>query len=152
MQIIAENRKARYDYEFLDEIEAGVVLTGQEVKSAKRGGLRLRGAYAIAREGALWLVGAHIVPWKTAGALSGYDPERTRKLLVHKKEVQKILGRQSGEKLTLVPKNAYTRAGRIKIAVVIARSKRAFEKREAIRRRESERETSRELKRRGSVR
>lgn len=148
MQAIAENKKARFDYEFLDEIEAGIVLSGQEVKSAKMGGMRLRGSYAIVRDNALWLIGAHIAPWKSAGPLPGYDPERTRKLLVHKKELLRIMGRLEGEKLTLVPKMAYTRAGRIKIAVCLARSKRAFEKRETIRRRQSEREISRELKRR----
>jgi len=148
MDILTENKKARHDYEFLEDFEAGIVLTGQETKSAKMGGMRLRGAYAIVRDNALWIIGMHIAPYKSAGPLPGYDPERTRKLLIHKRELLRILGRLEGEKLTLVPKMAYTRAGRIKVAVCLARSKRAFEKREAIRKRQTVREISRELKRR----
>lgn len=144
---IAENKKAFHDYELLEELEVGIVLTGQEVKSAKRGGMRLRGSYAVAREGALWLVGGFIAPYKPAGPLPDYDPTRTRKLLANRREILRILGRLQGERLTLIPVKAYTRAGRIKLTISLARAKRAFEKREAIRRRETEREISRAMRR-----
>ena len=144
--MIAENRKALHDYELLDELEVGIVLTGQEVKSAKQGGLRLRGSYVTIRKGALWLIGAAIDPYKAAGPLPHYDQQRTRKLLAHEREVLKLLQRLQGERLTLVPKKAYTRSGRIKIAISLARTKRAFEKRETIRRREVERDVSRALR------
>jgi len=146
--VLAENRKALHDYELLDEIEVGLVLSGQEAKSAKHGGLRLRGSYGTVRNGSLWLIGAFIAPYKPAGPLPGYDPERSRKLLAHRSQIEKILGRQHGERLTLVPKKAYTVRGRVKIALSLARNKRAFEKRETIRRRETAREVSRALKRR----
>ncbi len=146
MPELAENRRALHDYELLDELEVGIVLSGQEVKSAKTGGLKLRGSYAVVRDGALWLIGAYLAPYKPAGPLSGYEPDRTRKLLAHRREVAKIAGRLLTEKLTLVPKKAYTRSGRIKIAISLARSKRAFEKREAIKKRETDREISRALR------
>ncbi|TAL19903.1 SsrA-binding protein SmpB [Patescibacteria group bacterium] len=146
MKIIADNRRARLDYEFLDELEVGIVLLGQEVKSAKGGGLRLRGSYARLHDGALWLVGAYIAPYPPAGPLAGYDPQRSRKLLAHSREVLRIMGRMKTERLTLVPKEAYTRGGRIKLALALARSKRAFEKRAAIRKRELQREIGRSVR------
>ncbi len=148
MDAIAENRKALHDYELLDTIEVGVVLHGHEVKSAKRGGMRLRGAYGRVAGGALWLVGAYIARYKPAGPLPAYDPQRTRKLLTHRRETLRIGNRMQTERLTLVPVRAYTRDGRIKIEIALARAKRAFEKRAAIRARETAREISRALKRR----
>jgi SsrA-binding protein len=146
MKLIAENRKALHDYALLDELEVGIVLSGQEVKSARQGGMKLRGAYVVVRQGALWLIGSHISPYKPAGPQPDYDPERTRKLLAHKKQIVKLLGRVMGERLTLVPTRAYTSGGRIKLTVSLARSKRAFEKREKLRKRDVDREISRALR------
>lgn len=146
MPVLADNRKALHDYELLEEMEVGIVLTGQEVKSIKNGGLRLRGSYGNIHNGSLWLVGAYIAPYKHAGTLPEYDPQKTRQLLAHKREIQKIVGRLEGERLTIVPKTAYTHNGRIKISLWLARGKRDYEKRAAIRSRETKREISRALK------
>ena len=147
MPQLAENKKALHDYTIGDELEVGVALSGQETKSAKRGGMRLRASYAVISRGSLWLIGAHITPYPPAGRLPDYDPERTRKLLAHRHEITKMLGRIAGERLTLVPIRAYTRSGRIKILLALAAAKRGFEKREAIRRRESAREIARSVHR-----
>jgi SsrA-binding protein len=148
MPSLADNRKALYDYSLGEELEVGIVLSGQETKSTKMGGMRLRGAYAVVRDGALWLIGAYITRYKPAGPLEDYDPQRTRKLLAHRREVQKIVGRLAGERLTLIPIKAYTRSGKIKIALSLARAKRAFEKRDAIRERDVSREIARTVGRR----
>lgn len=147
MPSLADNRKALYDYSLGEELEVGIVLSGQETKSAKMGGMRLRGSYAVIRDGALWLIGSYITRYKPAGPLPDYDPERTRKLLAHRREVQKIMGRIAGERLTLIPIKAYTRSGKIKIALSLARAKRAFEKRDAIRERDVSREIARTIRR-----
>lgn len=146
MSTLADNRKALHDYDLIEEMEVGIVLTGQEVKSVKNNGLRLRGSYASIHKGSLWLVGAYIAPYKHAGKIPDYDPQHTRRLLAHKREIQKILGRLDGERLTIVPKTAYTHNGRIKISLWLARGKRDFEKRATIRARETKREISRALK------
>lgn len=146
MPTLADNRRALHDYELLEKIEVGIVLSGQEVKSVRAGGMRLRGSYARVKDGALWLVGAYVAAYKPAGPLPGYDPQRTRKLLAHKKEVLRVMGRLEGERLTIVPVSAYTAHGRIKIGLSLARSKRAFEKRAAIRKREASREASRAMR------
>ena len=106
MPTLSENKKAHHDYEFLDDLEVGIVLSGQEVKSTRNKGMKLQGSYGIIRDGALWLVGCFIAAYKQAGPLPDYDPSKTRKLLAHKKEIQKIVGRLQGERLTLVPKKA----------------------------------------------
>jgi SsrA-binding protein len=147
MPSLADNRKALYDYSLGEELEVGIVLSGQETKSTKMGGMRLRGAYAVVRDGALWLIGAYITRYKPAGPLEDYDPQRTRKLLAHRREVQKIVGRLAGERLTLIPIKAYTRSGKIKIALSLARAKRAFEKRDVIRERDVSREIARTIRR-----
>lgn len=138
--VIASNDRARYDYEILDTVEAGLVLTGQEVKSAKTGHMKLKGAHVAFTGGEAWLLGSHIAKYPKAGPLPGYDPERSRKLLLHKKQLDTLRGKREEEGLTVVPLRAYIRSGRIKLEVAVARGKKQYEKRETIKKREFDRE------------
>lgn len=147
MKTIADNRRARHDYELLEEHEAGIMLTGPETKSVKAGGLKLAGAFVHVRGGEVWLVGAHVSRYKPAASVE-QDPERSRKLLLHKKEVQALAGKTEGTGLTLVPISAYIKGGRVKLRIALARGKRQFEKRETIKKRDVARETRRLLLRR----
>ncbi len=142
--ILADNRRARRDYEFLQEYEAGIVLTGPETKSAKTGGLRLSGAFVVVRVGEAWLIGAHLARYKP-GAGVDQDPDRSRKVLLHKKELQEIAGKTDKTGLTLVPVSAYSKGGRVKLRLALARGKREFEKRDALRKKVVERETRRAI-------
>jgi SsrA-binding protein len=145
---IALNKKARHDYEFLEKFDAGIVLTGAEAKSAKSGGLNLRGAFAVFRMGEAYLTGAQIRAYSHAKADPDYDPARTRKLLLKKKEISRLLGKKEEERLTIIPISAYiTKSGRVKITLAVARGRREFEKRATIRKRETEREMRSALKR-----
>ncbi|WKZ29619.1 MAG: SsrA-binding protein SmpB [Patescibacteria group bacterium] len=144
--ILATNDKARYDYEFLEKIEAGLVLSGQEVKSAKTGHLKLKGAHVTFHRGEAMLTGAHIARYPKAGPLPDYDPERSRKLLLHKKEVNRLRGKREEDGLTIVPIRAYIKGGRIKVELAVARGKKQFEKREAIKKRDLEREARGRMK------
>jgi len=145
--IIAANKKARHDYEFLEKLDAGIVLTGAEAKSAKSGGLNLRGAHLIIRGGEAYLIGAQIMPYKYGHQGEGYDAAATRKLLLKRKEISRLIGKKEEERLTIVPISAYINpSGRVKITLAVARGKREFEKRAAIKKRETEREMSSALK------
>lgn len=138
--VIASNDRARHDYEILDTVEAGLVLTGQEVKSAKTGHMKLKGAHVAFAGGEAWLLGSHIAKYPKAGPLPDYDPERSRKLLLHKKQLDTLRGKREEEGLTVVPLRAYMRDGRIKLEVAVARGKKQYEKRETIKKRELDRE------------
>lgn len=142
--ILADNRAARRDYAFLEEFEAGIVLTGPETKSAKNGGLRLTGAFVVIKNGEAWLIGAHLARYKP-GAGVPQDPDRSRKLLLHKKQLQEIAGKTEAGGLTVVPVSAYSTGGRVKLRIAIARGKREFEKRDALRKKAVARETRRAL-------
>ena len=142
--LLADNRRARRDYEFLQEYEAGIVLTGPETKSAKTGGLRLTGAYVIVRGGEAWLIGGHVARYKP-GAGVDQDPDRSRKVLLHKKELQEIAGKTDKTGLTLVPVSAYSKGGRVKLRLALARGKQQFEKRDALRKKAVDRDTRRAL-------
>ena len=144
--ILATNDKARYDYEILDRLEAGLVLSGQEVKSAKTGHMKLKGAHVTFHRGEAMLTGAHIARYPKAGPLPDYDPERSRKLLLHKKEISRLRGKREVDGLTIVPLRAYMVGGRIKIEVAVARGKKQFEKREAIKKRDLDREARSRMK------
>ena len=144
--ILATNDKARYDYEILDRLEAGLVLSGQEVKSAKTGHMKLKGAHVTFHRGEAMLTGAHIAKYPKAGPLPDYDPERSRKLLLHKKELDKLRGKREEDGLTIVPLRAYMKAGRIKVEVAVARGKKQFEKRETIKKRDLDRQVRSALK------
>ena len=142
---IAENRKARFDYQFLERLEAGLVLTGSEVKSLREGRVSLAQAYADVREGEAWLVGAHIDPYDQAGARN-HEPERDRKLLLHRRELDSLYGKVREKGLTLVPIRLYFKDGRVKIELALARGKDVRDKRRDVVDREAKRQIERELK------
>ncbi len=146
MPTLAENKKAKFEYQILDTFEAGLMLLGHEVKSARLGRMSLLGAYVTIARGALWLIGAHIQRYPQAGPLPDYDPERSRKLLLHKREISKLAGKLEQKGLTLVPLSVYTKGSKIKLSFGLARGKKLFEKKEAIKKRESDREIRRSLK------
>lgn len=146
MSVIASNDRARYDYELLDSVEAGLVLTGQEVKSAKMGHMKLKGAHVAFTKGEAWLMGSFIAKYPKAGPLPDYDPERSRKLLLRKRELDRMRGKREEEGLTVVPIRAYSKGGRIKIEVAVARGKKQYEKRETIKKRDLDREARSRMK------
>jgi len=144
--ILATNDRARYDYELLESLEAGLALTGQETKSAKTGHFKLKGAHVAFTKGEAWLIGSHISKYPKAGPLPDYDPERSRKLLLHKRELDRLRGKREEEGLTIVPIRAYMKGGRIKIEIAVARGKKQYEKRETIKKRDLEREARSRMK------
>jgi len=140
-----DNRRARFEYEFLERLEAGIVLTGTEIKSVRTGQISITEAYARVKDGELWLHGMHIPPYKE-GSFSNVEPTRPRKLLLHRKEIDR-LGKAAGEKgLTLVPTRLYFKGGRVKIDLALARGKKLWDKRRVTKEREAAREISRELR------
>lgn len=146
MPALAENRRSRFDYEILETIEAGIVLTGQEVKSVKLGRMSLTGSFGTIHDNAVWLTGASIPPYQPKNAPPNYDPERSRKLLLNRKEIDRLIGKMKERGLTLVPLKVYTTHGRIKVELGLGRGKKTHDKRETIRRREAAREIDRTLK------
>ena len=145
-KIIAVNRKARRDYEIIESLEVGVVLKGTEVKSLREGHLNFKDSYAKVQEGEVFLVNAHISPY-SHGNLQNHDPLRERKLLLHKSEIRRLVGKTEQKGLTLVPLRAYFVQGHAKVELALARGKRYRDKRETIKRRDATREIERELKR-----
>jgi SsrA-binding protein len=137
---LATNRKAFFSYEILDRAEAGVSLVGTEVKAIREGGLNFRDSYVEFRAGELFLVGCRIAPY-SHGNLLNHAEERDRKLLLHKREILKLGGKATEKGLTLVPLRAYFKKGRVKLEIGLARGKKAHDKREAIKRRDIDRET-----------
>jgi SsrA-binding protein len=146
-KLIAENRRARHDYHLLDRIEAGIALTGTEVKSLRAGQVSLQRAFADLRDGELFLVGAHISEY-TEGNVQNHDPDRDRKLLLHRREIDSLIGAVRERGLTLVPTRLYFRDGRVKVELAVARGKEARDKRRDIAERESRRQIERALKER----
>jgi SsrA-binding protein len=147
-KIVATNRRARFDYEILETHEAGLVLLGPEVKSLRAGKANLSDAYASVRRGEVFLINAHISPYTQAGR-ENPDPRRERKLLLHRAEIARLRGRVAERGLTLVPLRLYFKGGRAKVELGVARGKRRYDKRQAIRRREEEREMQRQTRGRG---
>ncbi len=148
MKSLAQNKRAYFDYEILDKFEAGLVLLGHEVKSAKLGHLSLKGAYVTFINEELFLKNATVTPYKFAGSLPSYEPTRNRKLLVHKKELASLRGKTQAQGLTLVPLSVYTKRGLVKLSFALAKGKKRFDKREAIKKREDARTMSRAFKQR----
>jgi SsrA-binding protein len=144
---VATNRQARFKYELLERWEAGIALEGSEVKSLRAGKANLKDAYATVRDGQVWLHGVHIAPYGPA-ASDGHDPERPRKLLLHRKEIERLIGKTHEKGLTLIPTRMYFSGSRAKVEIALARGKEVRDKREAIRAREQRREIERELKQR----
>ena len=139
-KIIADNRKAHHDYHLLETFEAGVVLLGTEVKSIREGGANLRDSFARIESGEVWVYNVHISPYRNRG-YSDHDPKRRRKLLLHRQEIRKLIGKTVEKGMTLVPTRLYFKNGRVKVAVSLAKGKKDYDKRETIKRREVERET-----------
>jgi SsrA-binding protein len=144
-KLIAANRRARHEYHLLDRFEAGLVLTGTEVKSLRAGKATIDRAYADVREGQVWLVGAHIAPYEQA-SLGSHDPDRDRKLLLHRKEIASLIGKVKERGLTLVPTQLYFRNGRAKVELALARGKEQRDKRRELAKRDADRQIERALK------
>ena len=144
-RLIAENRRARRDYELLERVEAGLVLSGTEVKSARDGKVQLGQAYGDIRGGEAWLVGAHI-PEYGHGNIANHDPDRDRKLLLKRREIASLEGKVRERGLTLVPTRLYFKNGRVKVEVAVGRGKAALDKRRAIAKRDADREIERAVK------
>ena len=145
-KLIAENRKARHEYHLLERVEAGLVLTGSEVKSLRAGQAQLQRSFADIRDGELWLVGAHIAPY--AQATEGHDPDRDRKLLLHRREIDSLRGKVQERGFTLVPTRLYFKDGRAKVELALAKGKDVRDRRREISKRESDRQIERALKQR----
>ncbi len=150
-KVIARNRKARFEYEILDTFEAGMVLLGPEVKSLRAGKASLGDAYAEIRRGELYLLNAHIGAYDQAGRANA-PPLRERKLLLHRSEISRLAGRVAERGLTLIPLRLYFLNGRAKVELALARGKRRYDKRQAIRERENERDLQRAMRGRGRSR
>ena len=137
---VAENRKARHDYHILDTWEAGIALLGTEVKSIREGRVNLRDSYARIDKGEVWMLNVHISPYSHRGS-AAHEELRQRKLLLHRDEIRKMVGKVAEKGLTLVPLELYFKNGRVKVQLGLAKGKQAHDKRETLRRREVDRET-----------
>lgn len=143
---VATNRKAFHDYEILDKVEAGMVLKGTEVKSLREGKVNLKDSYVIFKDGEAFLLNTHISPY-THGNIENHDPERTRKLLLNRREIEKLTGTVTQKGLTVVPLRIYFRDHRAKVEVAVVRGKKLFDKRETERRKQADREAAAAVKR-----
>ncbi|HET6641748.1 MAG TPA: SsrA-binding protein SmpB [Gaiellaceae bacterium] len=146
-KLIAENRKARHEYHLLERFEAGLALTGSEVKSLRDGRAQLQRAYGDIRDGEVWLVGAHISTYDQAG-VQNHDPDRDRKLLLHRREIDNLTGKVQERGFTLVPTKLYFKDGRAKVELAVAKGKDVRDRRREISKRESDRQIERALKQR----
>ncbi|NEO30978.1 MAG: SsrA-binding protein SmpB [Symploca sp. SIO3C6] len=146
-KVVSDNRQARFRYEILETYEAGVELKGTEVKSIRQGKVNLRDGYALIRNGEAWLLNVHISPYESSGTFFNHDPRRTRRLLLHKKEIRKLIGKVEQEGLTLVPLKMYMKRGFVKVAIALAKGKKIHDKRETIKQRQDKREMARAMKR-----
>lgn len=144
--LVADNRKARHDYEIVETFEAGIVLTGSEIKSVRAGRVNLRGSYAKVYNDEVYLYDAHISPYEQSGIYFNHEPTRPRKLLLHRREISRIDGliRQKG--MTLVPLKMYFKGRRAKIELGVARGKKSYDKREDIAKRDAQRDIERAMK------
>lgn len=142
VKVVAQNKKARHDYAIDDIFEAGIVLTGTEVKSLRQGRASLVDAYAAIQDGELWLMGAHI-PAYTEGTWNNHAPRRTRKLLMHKSEIVRLIGKLKESGLALVPLRLYFKDGRAKVELGLGRGRKSYDKRQAL----AERDASKEIRR-----
>jgi SsrA-binding protein len=146
MKSLAINKRANFDYELSNRYEAGLVLTGQEVKSVKNGHISLKGSFVTLKGSELYLTNANIPPYKFAGKLKDYDPYRSRKLLLKKSEINTLLGKSRSQGLTLVPIRVYTKKRLVKLEFGVGRGKKKYDKREDIKRRESKKRLNRSMK------
>ncbi len=149
MKILAKNKKAYFNYEILENFEAGISLIGQEVKSIKTRGVSLAGSYVVLKDEEVFWIGLNIPPYQPKNAPKDYNPARTRKLLLKKSEIKYLIGKSKQKGLTLIPLRLYTKNGKIKLEFGTAKGKKKADKRELIKKREIERQIKRELKMRG---
>jgi SsrA-binding protein len=147
VKVVATNRRATHDYHIEDRYEAGLVLQGTEIKSIRAGRVNLREGYVTARGGELWLVDVHIAAYQPAGRY-GHEPKRPRKLLLHRREIDRLISRVEQRGYTIIPLRMYLKRGRAKVEIGLARGKRQYDKRAAIAKREAERQIERALRRR----
>jgi SsrA-binding protein len=148
VKVVAKNRRARHDYDILETHEAGIALVGTEVKSLREGHIQLKDSYAKADGGELWLHGVHVSPYSQADGFGGHDPERPRKLLLHRAEIADLANRVALESLTLIPLSVYFKEGRAKVELGLARGRKRYDKRDALATRDAAREAERALARR----
>jgi SsrA-binding protein len=146
-KVVATNRRARHDYDILDTFECGIALRGSEVKSLRNAQVELKDAYADIRDGEVWLENAHIAPYGFAPG-GGHDPERPRKLLLHRREIDRLIGKVNEVGLTLIPLRVYFKEGRAKLELALAKGRRTYDKRQKIRERMEKREMDRARRRR----
>jgi SsrA-binding protein len=142
---VASNRRASHRFNLLERFEAGIVLTGTEVKSLRDGKAQLKDSYAVVRDGEVWLIGVYIPPYEPASR-DNHEPERDRKLLLHRSEIERLIGKTRERGLTLVPTRIYFSGARAKVELALAQGKDLYDKREAIRKRDVARDVQRELR------
>ncbi len=147
MPNLAENRYARHEYHILETFEAGIILSGAEVKSAKAGQINLRGSYVNVRDNSAWIINLHIAPYQKANQPPGYNPTRTRKLLLQKHEIDSLIGKSKAQGQTVIPLSVYSKRGLVKVELALARGKKLHDKRATIKKRESERDIRRAMRR-----
>lgn len=143
--VLAQNKKARHDYTIVDTVEAGIVLTGTEIKSVRASRIQLKDGYAQIKDGQAWLVNVHIAPFEQ-GNIWNQDPERTRKLLLKKREINRLANELKGTGMTLIPLKVYIKRGFAKVLIGLAKGKHDYDKRESIKRRDQERDVKRQMK------
>ena len=146
IKIVAQNKKARFDYEILSTMEAGLVLTGTEIKSIREGRVQLKDGYVKIQAREAFLLEIYIAPYPNAGPLFNHEPTRPRKLLLHKREIQRLYGKTQEKGLSLLPLRLYLKNGKAKIELGLGRGKKKYEKRETIRRQDAKREIQRALR------
>ena len=146
-KIVSDNRQARHEYEILETFEAGIELRGTEVKSIRAGKVNLRDGFALVRDGEVFLLNVHISPHETTNQVFNHDPRRTRKLLLHRQEIRKLIGKVEQQGLTLVPLKMYLKKGRVKVDLALVRGKKLHDKREDLKRRQDQRDMERAMKR-----
>lgn len=144
-KLIAQNKKARHDYTIVDTIEAGIVLQGTEIKSIRNARINLKDGFVRIKDGEAWLTNVHISPYEQ-GNIFNHDPLRTRKLLLHKKQIDRLLGETKGTGMTIVPLKVYLKDGYAKVLIGLAKGKREYDKRETLKRKDQERQINRALK------
>ena len=147
VKVISNNKKAYFLYEIIETYEAGVQLTGTEVKSLREGRVNLRDGFAQIRNGEAWLLNVHIAPYQASGAYFNHEPRRTRKLLLNRREISKLTGSIEQKGLTLVPLKMYFKGNWVKISIGLGRGKKIHDKRETIKRRQDQRDMARAMKR-----
>jgi SsrA-binding protein len=146
-KIVSDNRQARFRYEILETYEAGIELKGTEVKSIREGRVNLRDGFALIRDGEAWLLNVHISPYQSSSIYFNHDPLRNRRLLLHRKEIRKLIGKVEQEGLTLVPLKMYLKRGFVKISLGLGKGKKLHDKRETLKARQDKRDMARAMKR-----